>query len=189
MKNLKSEVFECGCGVQVERTSNSHKRCPACAKAEIRSRARERTDPVQNRERVKAWRLANPERAKEADRKKVQRNPVPYRAAKQRSAEKRRTTRPEAVAEKARRDSRRRRARMRNVEVRPYSESDVFERDGWTCRLCGERIDSSLRFPDPMSKSIDHITPISLGGADTFGNVQATHLSCNCRKHNRVEVA
>lgn len=61
----------------------------------------------------------------------------------------------------------------------------VFERDGWICRLCYEPIDRTLKKPDPRSASMDHITPLALGGTHTTDNVQAAHLSCNSRKAAR----
>ena len=82
---------------------------------------------------------------------------------------------------------RRRRAREANVESEPYDRVAVFVRDGWTCQLCGEPVDPDLRAPDPASPSIDHVVPISLGGPDTFANVQLAHLGCNAAKGNRVQ--
>lgn len=36
-----------------------------------------------------------------------------------------------------------------------------------------------------MSASLDHVVPLSLGGAHTPENTQASHLICNGRKGNR----
>ena len=63
---------------------------------------------------------------------------------------------------------------------------EIFERDGWTCGLCGDAIDPWRRWPDALSASLDHILPVSLGGAHERSNVQAAHLSCNARKGARV---
>lgn len=54
------------------------------------------------------------------------------------------------------------------------------------CALCGLPLDKSLRYPDPMSISIDHIIPIALGGRSTLDNLQATHLVCNKQKGTRM---
>lgn len=55
----------------------------------------------------------------------------------------------------------------------------VIERDGMVCQICGEDIpDGDLH--------IDHIFPVSLGGADTLDNLQAAHSACNVRKGARV---
>jgi len=63
---------------------------------------------------------------------------------------------------------------------------DVFERDGWICGLCDASVDPSLNYPDPMSVSLDHIVPVSLGGMHAMSNVQCSHLFCNLSKNNRV---
>jgi 5-methylcytosine-specific restriction endonuclease McrA len=58
----------------------------------------------------------------------------------------------------------------------------VFCEHGYICNICGNHIDSSLRFPHSMSASIDHVIPISKGGTHTYDNIRPAHLSCNCRK-------
>lgn len=65
----------------------------------------------------------------------------------------------------------------------------VFERDGWVCQLCGDPVNSSIEYPHPMSKSLDHVKPIALGGEHTYENTQLAHLVCNARKGARGEVA
>lgn len=58
---------------------------------------------------------------------------------------------------------------------------------GEVCALCGMPIDKSLRFPDPMSASVDHIIPIARGGHPSDpSNLQLTHLICNQQKASRV---
>lgn len=55
----------------------------------------------------------------------------------------------------------------------------VFERDGWTCQLCGQVLD---RNADPQSDwypSLDHIVPQSKGGGHTFENLRGAHRWCN----------
>lgn len=78
------------------------------------------------------------------------------------------------------------RARTRHIERVPYKDTTILERDGWRCRLCGQKIDKRLRHPHPMSASIDHIVPLALGGRDAPDNVQAAHLSCNAAKGTRA---
>lgn len=79
----------------------------------------------------------------------------------------------------------RRRCRQRGVTVEKVYRKVVWERDKWVCGLCGEKVDCSLRFPDPMSPSIDHIIPISKGGSHSYENVQLAHLGCNVGKGDR----
>lgn len=52
----------------------------------------------------------------------------------------------------------------------------VYERDGWACLHCGTTENLSL----------DHIHPYSLGGPDTFDNLQTLCRSCNSRKGAKV---
>ena len=70
-------------------------------------------------------------------------------------------------------------------DIRPL---DVYERDEWVCNICTDPVDRDLSWPDPMSPSLDHVLPLSLGGHHTLENVALAHLSCNVRKGNRVEV-
>lgn len=62
----------------------------------------------------------------------------------------------------------------------------VFERDSWTCGICGGDIDRALIYPVPMAATVDHIHPLSRGGGHELGNVQAAHFRCNIRKSNKV---
>lgn len=81
---------------------------------------------------------------------------------------------------------RRRRARQYGVGHEPYSRQAVYDRDGGVCQLCGEHIDLTVEYPDPMYFSIDHMIPLSKGGHDHFDNVQSAHMVCNQEKKDRV---
>jgi hypothetical protein len=54
--------------------------------------------------------------------------------------------------------------------------ADVYERDGYRCLHCGT--------PDALT--LDHIHPFSLGGPDTFENLQTLCRRCNSKKGARV---
>lgn len=59
-----------------------------------------------------------------------------------------------------------------------------------TCGICGKPVDMTLRAPDPMSRCIDHIVPISRGGhPSAMSNLQLAHLICNRVKSNRITVS
>jgi len=75
------------------------------------------------------------------------------------------------------------RALKRGNAHNPYKDIDIFERDNWICGICGQKINKRLKHPNPRSKSIDHIMPLSRGGNDTPINVQAAHLRCNLSKY------
>ena len=48
------------------------------------------------------------------------------------------------------------------------------------CGICGKPVDRSLKYPHPMSASVDHIIPIEKGGHPSdLANLQLAHLYCN----------
>lgn len=65
--------------------------------------------------------------------------------------------------------------------VRAY----VYERDGWTCWLCDLPILRDARSPHPLSHSVDHVLPQSLGGGHEATNLRAAHFLCNAKRGNR----
>lgn len=70
------------------------------------------------------------------------------------------------------------------VSRRPRAKREVFERHGWTCGICTEAIDPALLYPDLRSATVDHVIPLSQGGPDDEGNLQAAHFLCNIRKRS-----
>lgn len=70
-----------------------------------------------------------------------------------------------------------------NAKTPAFRRRIYFQSEG-KCGICHNIIDLSLKHPDPMSYSIDHIVPRSRGGAHHAGNLQAAHLSCNMNKSN-----
>lgn len=81
-----------------------------------------------------------------------------------------------------------RRARLKECFVERIDDYLVYLVNSGICQICLCPIDRSLKFPNKMSFTIDHIYPISLGGEHSYDNVQSAHYTCNCRKHNKVEV-
>lgn len=75
-----------------------------------------------------------------------------------------------------------RRARKKGAGSENVVPLEVFDRDGWVCGVCGESVDRSLVYPDPGSASLDHVVPLSRGGAHTYENTQLAHLFCNVSK-------
>ncbi len=84
------------------------------------------------------------------------------------------------------RNSAERRARKRGARVgAPFTRQYIGERDSWQCALCGAPIDPALKWPDPMSQSLEHIVPLALGGEHSKENCTIAHLSCNSRGGTR----
>ena len=55
------------------------------------------------------------------------------------------------------------------------------------CAICGNPVDKSLKFPNPLSPSVDHIIPIAKGGHPSdISNLQLTHLGCNREKSDKL---
>lgn len=81
---------------------------------------------------------------------------------------------------------RRRKIAMRQARQRSGDKPTVQRlalRDGWSCHLCGARVDPSLiGTKDKMRPSVDHLVPISDGGLDEMANTRIAHLRCNARR-------
>ena len=55
------------------------------------------------------------------------------------------------------------------------------------CALCGRPVDFTLKYPHPMSATIDHIIPIARGGHPSdMDNLQLAHLTCNRQKADKL---
>jgi len=61
----------------------------------------------------------------------------------------------------------------------PLSNKALFRRDQFLCMYCGER------FPD-FQLSRDHVSPLSQGGLDNWGNVVTACKRCNNHKAGRT---
>lgn len=81
----------------------------------------------------------------------------------------------------------RQRAKYHGVEFQPVKPFKVFERDGWRCQFCGIYTPASERGKlQPNSPEMDHIIPISKGGAHTYENIQTACRSCNQIKGSKI---
>jgi hypothetical protein len=95
--------------------------------------------------------------------------------------------RPELQRANSRECKRRRRLQRRAVAFERFTDREVFDRDNWTCGLCGDPVDRTLRFPNLMAASLDHQVPLNRGGAHTRANTRCTHFLCNSRKSDRLD--
>jgi DNA-directed RNA polymerase subunit RPC12/RpoP len=78
-----------------------------------------------------------------------------------------------------------RRARKKGAVCERFDSGEIFERDKWICGICKKQIDKKLRWPHMMSASIDHVVPLSEGGAHGRANCRASHWKCNSLRSNR----
>ncbi len=84
--------------------------------------------------------------------------------------------------ERKRAEDSRRRSRRYSAEYEEFEALEIFERDGWICKICDLPVDKAIQFPNHMSVSLDHIIPLAKGGGHTRSNTQCSHWICNSRK-------
>ncbi len=143
-------------------------------KAKVQSKAYRR----KNKEKIKAWKKAyyitNGERLKREDKT--------YRINHKEQVKKYMKVYNSTHLEQRRMANRKREALKLGNNHERYIDAHIFERDNWMCGICGQKINKRLKNPNPRSKSIDHIIPLTKGGADSPINLQAAHLQCNIGK-------
>ena len=99
-----------------------------------------------------------------------------------------------SVVRASRNGRRVRRARLKSVRIDRYSREAVWERDSGLCHLCNlptpppNGYDQPAPKMQPESFTVDHVIPISKGGADAFDNVRTAHFICNTRKSAKLAV-
>jgi 5-methylcytosine-specific restriction endonuclease McrA len=77
----------------------------------------------------------------------------------------------------------RKRAAKFGCAYEAVSKRKVCERDGWRCYLCGVDTPKELSGTDePNAPELEHVVPLSAGGAHSYENVR-----CACRRCNRVK--
>lgn len=142
------------------------------AKELARKRAREwiKRNPEKQAAAMAAWRAQHPWYSAEANRKWREANPEADAAYHQ------------ANREKSMERTLRRRRRISEASMGPVDLAALWDDCEGVCALCGELIDFDLAHPDRLSKSVDHIVPLSKGGTHEQSNLQWTHLVCNIRK-------
>lgn len=74
----------------------------------------------------------------------------------------------------------------RSITRTPVSASWLATRDGPDCGICGQPVDMTLRSPERMRPSVDHVHPRAAGGSNDPKNLQLAHLWCNQVKNDSV---
>lgn len=80
-----------------------------------------------------------------------------------------------------------RRARMKGNEYETVNPFKVFNRDKWTCRMCGIKTPRKLRGTiEENAPELDHIIALAQGGSHTYNNVQCSCRKCNYTKGDKI---
>jgi 5-methylcytosine-specific restriction endonuclease McrA len=137
-------------------------------------------DPSKAAEWTRKWAAKNVERvrAKQAEYREV---------TKQRRADYSRRRRL-ANPEYDRQNAARYKARKRGNTVEKVDYKAIAERDGDVCHLCASPIDPNAGKFAPLSRTFDHVIPLSRGGPHSMANVKVAHWVCNTRKNNRLVI-
>lgn len=168
-------------------------------RAKLNSKARDYQSTPAAKEKRKRWKLANKEREdanrvayRESNRAELtEKSKAYYRNNKEScaaSAKRCREAKWDQYKQIRKAIKERRRVRIAsNAPVEKFTHLEIFDRDNWTCHLCGEMVDKELSYPDPLSASLDHVKPVTKGGGHTRDNVACSHLRCNLKKRNLFE--
>ncbi|MEU0991950.1 HNH endonuclease [Streptomyces sp. NPDC005953] len=72
---------------------------------------------------------------------------------------------------------------------RPYRRlTAAVKALGMPCWICGRGIDPQLDVKHPLSWTLDHLVPLSKGGALLDpANARSAHRRCNSKRGNRTE--
>lgn len=146
-------------------------------------RRRREADPDAHREYMREWRTANAELVRLTRKAWETANYERHREAARAANLRWKRANPDRV--KA--EYLKRRAMKAAADVGDVDLEALWESQGGLCGLCGEPIDRTLAWPDPMSASIDHIVPLALNGAHSQDNLQWAHLIENIRKGARLQ--
>lgn len=80
-----------------------------------------------------------------------------------------------------------RRALKAGVGGHVVSRWRIYERDSWTCHICGDPVDRNAKVPDMAAPVLDHVIPIARGGGHTEGNLKTAHFYCNSVKRDLID--
>lgn len=134
-----------------------------------------------------AWLRENPERRRETTRKYRHTNPNQSKEWKERNPERVRDKMREWRARNPHKvDTYQSRYRARKFNA-PVGDREAYEKyvawartaKGLCCAYCNEPV-------EPEKRHIDHVVPLSKGGADSVENLCVACADCNHRKHTKT---
>jgi 5-methylcytosine-specific restriction endonuclease McrA len=82
--------------------------------------------------------------------------------------------------------AKRRRKRIRQGER--IKAREIYERDEWTCKLCGLPVERKAKGKHPWKATLDHVIPLAKGGRHCKNNVQCAHWKCNNEKGDSLSM-
>jgi 5-methylcytosine-specific restriction endonuclease McrA len=179
-----------GCGKPLQRTSvtgRDPKWCPGCF-LESRNRVRREARTERNAPKL-AERLVCVDCGTDIYRKHVSVTPTrcdpcakvrDYQTVRRWIAD-----HPEQYRAMARRNAHERRVRKHSGEYEKFDDREVFERDRWKCQICKRKVRRDVEWPHPLYPTLDHVVPVSEGGAHTRANARLACWECNNARGNR----
>lgn len=69
--------------------------------------------------------------------------------------------------------------------ISPVRRYAIYNRDDWTCGLCGGPVDREWSRKSPTAPTLDHIVPRSQGGAHDESNLTTAHARCNALRRDQ----
>lgn len=75
---------------------------------------------------------------------------------------------------------------MRRNDTLRKRHRKIIAADQPPCHICGGDILYDAHYLDPLSFTVDHVTPINRQGPDTLDNKKAAHRKCNRDKSDKV---
>ena len=165
------------------------KECNGCQSVLISSMRRYCGDCKQTIKQIKQWSQCAEcnELFKQENKYQTVCSSLCYESRRMRNREKRREFTKKLRQERGS-GRNRTRARYFGVEYEYINVMKVFERDGWTCQICGVSTPKSRRGTKHFNApELDHRIPMSKGGGHLYSNVQCACKRCNAQKSNNTE--
>lgn len=161
-------------------------RCKECAKAHARGWYQQNIASAEFKERRREQGARADKRWREANQDYVKSRLAEYRSENADAISEQYRRWRLANPGKTREKNQRRRARLLGAFVAPVDLHEIWKRDQGICQLCSEPVDPTVVWPDPFSKTLDHVIPLAVGGTHEPANVQLAHAICNCIKGDQV---